>query len=106
MAEEWTTEAELAYTEKRGFTFYKSHHKLVLIHNFTLSPAFVEKTTWIMQAYGHVLSNVGVYTPAQFAEKIRESYSVINEHNLHACRILMNMDEVRVQEFPITVKGR
>ena len=100
MAEEWTTKAEIADTNKQAFSFYKNNRHLVMIRCLTLTPRADEKMTWIMQAYGHVLSDVGIYTPKQFAEKIAEAYDVKNTHNGLAFKILMQLDTWMIQEDP------
>lgn len=93
--------SSLFYNDKRAFTFYKTADKLVLIHSYTFTPRAQEIITWILEAYAHVLPDVGIYTPRQFADRIRDAYSDRDTHNAKAIATLMELDEFMVQEEPI-----
>lgn len=93
----------LYYNEKRAFTFYKTADKLVLIHSYTFTPRAQAIIAWILEAYAHVLPDVGIYTPKQFADRIREVYSDRDAHNAKAIATLMDMDEFAIQEQPLQI---
>lgn len=98
--------SSLFYNEKRAFTFYKTADKLALIHSYTFTPRAQELIMWILEAYAHVLPDVGIYTPKQFADRIREVYSDRDEHNAKAITLLMDLDTFRVpDEWLRIVKG-
>ena len=87
------------YTQRRAFIFSvqvasNGARGITLVHTLTLTPRAHIFIDWIVGAYGFLLHDLGEYTPAQFAEKIRSTYDASEPHTAKALECLAGLEKL------------
>jgi len=84
---------DVIYMQK-AVMFRKYPVGIAIASTKTLTAGANNWLAWIVDSYGHCLTEYRDYTPAEFAEEIRKVYDEREPHNAKAIDVLQQFDEL------------